>query len=142
MRIHRTSPVTPQKQAVATIPEVFTFMVIWALVGTLALFALSMIPIRRGGSGGTSAFVPTADVLEAKVWINAETSGDRTYLQLNEEGSTPLVTYSKDDIQNVVLPLFEARRKVHVLSWSEDKKVSAKGKSYTRGLNLEHEPLR
>lgn len=140
MNTTNVSSTTSQNQP-AAIQDLCTAAAIGVLVLALFTFLLSMVPSYREGTGTTSAFVPSAGVLDAKIWISSETSGSHSYLRLNDE-DTSVITYGNDDIRNVIVPLFESRNKVRVLSWSEDRRVSAKGKSYTRGIILEHEPLR
>lgn len=137
------SSAASQNQPPVTLREFLTVMVTSFLVLVLVASVLSMVPIYREGKGGIiPAVIPAGDVLDAKIWLNAETSGNHTYIRLSD-GDVPVAVYSDGDIQHLILPLFESRNKVRVLSWSKDQRVFGNwGRRYTRGLYLEHEPFR
>ncbi|OHA19535.1 MAG: hypothetical protein A2836_03320 [Candidatus Taylorbacteria bacterium RIFCSPHIGHO2_01_FULL_45_63] len=77
--------------------------------------------------------------VEGKLWLNAETVGDDTYLRLND--SEHFRQYTVQEIGNIIIPEFEKERRVKVISWLNGGTVTNGETVVVRGIILEHKKV-
>ena len=123
----------------------FDFLTVLA-AGLLILGVVALLTpvffVPREEAHSITETIPAGELLSAELWLSAETTGDHTYLRLNDP-SHPPKRYTTDDINNIVVPLFEGRHRVVVDSWKSGGVLDPKDvRPVIRGIFLEHRPLR